>query len=44
MYTPTTFAQAQEVIRNYQAVVEEKDGVIDCLQRACAQHIGPTEL
>ena len=41
-YTPTTFTQAQEVIRSYEAMVEQRDRTIDQLQRACASHMADT--
>jgi hypothetical protein len=39
MYTPQTFAQAQEVIQIYRAVVQAREAVIDRLQEACVAHI-----
>jgi hypothetical protein len=39
MYTPKTFSQAQEVIGNYQELVQQHEATIDQLQQACTRHI-----
>jgi hypothetical protein len=39
MYTPKTFAQAQEVIRTYEERVQQQHDALDCLTGACVSHI-----